>query len=94
MGKNGETILHIAARSKAVDEDAHYATQNSQRSRQSLLIYLLSKMTRKQKPLVDIDMRDNQGRTALHHSIMNNRITNVKLLLKHRACITVNIYSF
>ncbi|CAF1080228.1 unnamed protein product [Rotaria sordida] len=91
VGKNGETILHIAARSKAIDEDTHRVniTNNSENQQQSLLIYLLSKTNNKQKPLVDINKRDNQGRTALHHAVMSNRIANVKVLLDYEASIII-----
>ncbi|CAF2737375.1 unnamed protein product [Rotaria sp. Silwood2] len=91
VGKNGETILHVAARSKTIDEDTHRVniSNNSENQQQSLLIYLLSKTDNKQKPLVDIDKRDNQGRTALHHAVMSNRIANVKVLLDYEATITI-----
>ncbi|UJR32312.1 hypothetical protein I4U23_019776 [Adineta vaga] len=79
--ENGETILHIAARSKEINND----TERDQS--QSLLFYLLTKYQTKHKSLVNIDKRDDQGRTALHHAIMSNRIANVKLLLQYRACI-------
>ncbi|CAF4580342.1 unnamed protein product [Rotaria sp. Silwood1] len=91
VGKNGETILHIAARSKTIDEDTRRVTisNHSESQQQSLLIYLLSKTNNKQKLLVDINKRDNQGRTALHHAVMSNRIANVKILLDYEASITI-----
>lgn len=84
-GNNGETILHIAARSKVIDKDTF------EQPKQSLLNYLLSKITTNQKPLVDIDKRDDQGRTALHHAVMANRIANVQILLDYRAYIAVSL---
>ncbi len=84
-GENGETILHLAARSKSIDRDT------DEQQQQSLLNYLLSTFTSRQKPLVNIDKRDDQGRTALHHAVMTNRIANVKLLLDHQACIAVSL---
>ncbi|CAF1226676.1 unnamed protein product [Adineta ricciae] len=81
MGKDGETILHIAARSKEINGD----TERDQFH--SLLFYLLSTLTIKKKALVNIDQRDDHGRSALHHAIMSNRIANTKLLLDYQACI-------
>lgn len=79
-GDNGETILHIAARSKLIDK----------MTEESLLHYLLTTVTKKGKALVNLEKCDNQGRTALHHAVMSNRIANVKLLLDHHACIAVS----
>jgi len=50
-------------------------------------------LTSNQKPLVNTDKRDDQGRTALHHAVMANRIANVKLLLDYQACIAVSFIS-
>ena len=86
MGKDGETILHIAARSKEINGD----TERDQFH--SLLFYLLSKLTKKKKALVNIDQLDDHGRSALHHAIMYNRIANTKLLLDYQACIAVNCF--
>jgi ankyrin repeat protein len=49
-------------------------------------------LTTNQKPLVNTDKRDDQGRTALHHAVMANRIANVKLLLDYQACIAVGFF--
>ena len=83
-GDNGETILHIAARSKLIDKIT------GESSEQSLLDYLLSTVTKNGKALVNLEKCDDQGRTALHHAVMSNRIANVKLLLDHHASIAVS----
>lgn len=93
VGNNGENILHIAARSKSINEDAYRATttNDSDNQQSSLLIYLLSTMNDKAKPIVNINQRDNQGRTPLHHAVMASRIANVKILIDYGASIIVNI---
>ena len=83
-GENGETILHIAARSKIIDRMTEISPE------QSLLHYILSILTTKHKPIVNLEKCDDQGRTALHHAVMSNRVANVKLLLDHQACIAVS----
>ncbi|CAF1165935.1 unnamed protein product [Rotaria magnacalcarata] len=95
VGNNGETVLHVSARSKTIDEDTHRVTisNNSEKEQQSLLIYLLSKTNDKPKPIVNIDKRVIKVELHLHHAVMSNRMAKVNILLGYGTSITVNISS-
>lgn len=45
------------------------------------------------KPKIQIDIRDDKGRTPLHHAIMRNHIAIIKILLKSDARTDVSFTS-
>lgn len=83
-GWDGQTPLHLAACSSAIEEEMK---DNSQRSKS-----ILSKLLHHGK--IDINIKDDKDRTPLHHAIMRNHSAIVAILLDSRADPKVQMISF
>lgn len=71
MGGSGQTPLHLAICSKAIEDDM----KDESLKEKSILSQLL------QHKKIQIDIQDDKGRTPLHHVIMRNHSAIMKLLL-------------
>jgi len=73
VGNNGQTPLHLAARSLEIED------KTKENLHDSILYYLL------QRKGIKPDVQDDQKRTPLHHAIMRGCVNNAQQLLETKA---------
>ncbi|CAF1381775.1 unnamed protein product [Adineta ricciae] len=76
IGCDGQTPLHLSARSPEIKSNTDETTNTSTTSEDTIFHYLLK------HPDIDIYIQDKQKRTALHYAIMRGRVGNVKALIE------------
>ncbi|CAF0876303.1 unnamed protein product [Adineta steineri] len=77
LGWAGQTPLHLAACSRQLEEKIKDTQQDS-------VLHILLKHED-----IRVNMRDDKGRTALHHAIMRNRISICNILLSKGARVNI-----
>ncbi|CAF1049841.1 unnamed protein product [Adineta ricciae] len=80
LGWAGQTPLHLAVCSADIEKEMSQALITEQKS---VLLLLLS------NPDIQVNIRDDKGRTPLHHAIMRNHTTICNILLDHRARVNI-----